>query len=785
MKSGFSVCGWACLAAASLLSTAARAYDIHPKCLTPIVEDPVPAVAPVPLVKGGACGFRIVWDSKDKRQGKAAELLSDCFFKATGTRPTDAGRTAISFVRDEALEREEGYAVKTVKDGIALSGHAWFAAVDFCERFLGVRWYFPGEYGELHPKVSELTVRPVSYHDEPWYKWRHEQYYNYLSVAKPELVAYWRKYMGDSITKEYVTFRYSELMRSGQSIPNAGSHSPTPSLMAKAHPDKLKTMFYTSPHGKFWYCPGAASTGWFFDVVNFGFADILVEDWKAFYASGGKDDRGGFFAQCNDMFVTFGNCDTYLDAQDFASDPVVKKLGLFRPEDLKRDRDAAMCNVYARFFQYLGNKVKAELPGKKLALLIYYGSKCASLDPRWRLPDNVELFVCDFRMPSKILNPKDRAGVETLFREWYEACGNRPVWKAWLYGARNDQFARALLPEFAAEVPKLLGDKLGRGGLYYDHIGAESLWHFFYSAYALWKIQWNPKVDVDAVVDTMFDDLFGAEAGAWVRRFHRELKSDFVKNYAATDAADFRMSQELLPALEGYLAKAKACLEPGSVEMKRFELFSDWWPKTFETQRMLSGYEPPTYDVRRYAGDATDWSKVADMPMVVTRSGGKPGTAASLKLLWDEKGVYGRFSTAAKAAAYRDKDMWSNDSLELFFAPGLNKEVVYQLAFDVFDRQHVSKRRLLPIPQPADRSFKGEGFEHKAELPASGGWKAEFFVPWSMFDEKAPKVYDSWNANFVRNRHAAPKETSGTSFTMAVNARTEMFGMLRFVGRGD
>ena len=45
--------------------------------------------------------------------------------------------------------------------------------------------------------------------------------------------------------------------------------------------------------------------------------------------------------------------------------------------------------------------------------------------------------------------------------------------------------------------------------------------------------------------------------------------------------------------------------------------------------------------------------------------------------------------------------------------------------------------------------------------------------------------YDSWNANFVRNRHAPPKEASGTSFTMAVNARTEMFGMLRFVGRGD
>lgn len=769
----------------SLVAFSASAYDIHPKCLTPIVEDAVPSVAPVPLVSRGVCRFQLVWDAKDRRQDESAQLLSDCFFKATGTRPVQEGKVAVSFVRDEALEREEGYAIRTTADGIELAGHAWFAALDFCERFLGVRWYFPGEYGEIHPKVIDLAVDPVSYHDEPWYKWRHEQYYNFLSVSTPALVSYWQKYFGESVTKEYVTFRYSDLMRAGQSIPNAGSHSPTPQLMAKAHPDKLKTMFYTSPHGKFWYSPGAASTGWFFDVVNFGFADILMDDWKAFYASKGKDDRGGFAAQCNDRYVTFGNCDTYLDAQDFAADPVVRELGLFNPEDLKRDRDAAMCNVYGRFFQYLGNKVKAELPDKKLALLIYYGSKCASLDPRWRLPDNVELFVCDFRLPSKILNPGERRGVERLFDEWYEACGGRPVWKAWLYGSRNDPFGRALLPEFAAEVPKALGPKLGRGGLYYDHIGGEGLWHFFYSTYALWKVQWNPRVDVDAVVETMFDDLYGAEAGAWIRRFHRELKAAYAKSVVAGTDVDARLSLVLLKDLEGYLEKAKACLKPDSAEMRRFALFADWWPKAFETQRVLAGYEPPVYDVRRYEGERSDWSKVADMPLVVTRSGARPETAASLKLLWDEKGLYGRFRTDATPAANRQKDMWENDSLELLFAPGLGKEVVYQFAFDVFDRTYTSKKRLLPIPQPTDKSFKGTGFDHQAALLPTGGWRASFFVPWSVFDAKPPKVYDSWNANLVRNRHTEPKETSGTSFTMAVNANTEMFGMLRFVGKGD
>ena len=88
-------------------------YDIHPKCLTPIVEDVVPSVSPVVLVRKGVCDFRIVWDRKDKRQNQAAQLLSDCFAKATGTCPLEEGKAILSFVHDEALEREEGYAIRT------------------------------------------------------------------------------------------------------------------------------------------------------------------------------------------------------------------------------------------------------------------------------------------------------------------------------------------------------------------------------------------------------------------------------------------------------------------------------------------------------------------------------------------------------------------------------------------------------------------------------------------------------------------------------------------------
>ncbi|HNX05890.1 MAG TPA: hypothetical protein PKI32_10340, partial [Opitutales bacterium] len=92
--------------------------------------------------------------------------------------------------------------------------------------------------------------------------------------------------------------------------------------------------------------------------------------------------------------------------------------------------------------------------------------------------------------------------------------------------------------------------------------------------------------------------------------------------------------------------------------------------------------------------------------------------------------------------------------------------------------------RFLPIPQAPDASYRAKGFNHKSNVLAKG-WNSEFFVPWSVFDEGAPKVYDQWNANVVHNKYGAKRETCGNSFTLGINGNREMFGILRFTGRGD
>jgi len=70
----------------------------------------------------------------------------------------------------------EGFVVRTAPNQVYLvgstqggdnSGTAW-AVADFLERFVGVRWYWPAQYGGRSvPRRASLAVPPVHYRDQP------------------------------------------------------------------------------------------------------------------------------------------------------------------------------------------------------------------------------------------------------------------------------------------------------------------------------------------------------------------------------------------------------------------------------------------------------------------------------------------------------------------------------------------------------------------------------------------------------------------------------------------
>lgn len=769
------------LVAGGLLAAAEAdggAYDrnFDAKALVPVRKLATPAGGPMAFVKDGKCDFRIVFDAGKPLEKRAAEMLANCFERIVGERPGAGGTYAIAFAADETAEPED-FTVRTSPEGVTLLGHPWHAAVDFAERLLGVRWYFP-RTGEIYPPAKNLTIEPVAYSDAPHFAWRPEKWLAYCTVSSKEMVANWQKYM-PGLTKDEAV-HYLEYWREGSSLPACGHHSPNPLTLAKSHPDKLKTIFYTAPGGKLYHNP-KSHIGNYFNVLDLGFADLLIQDWKDFFASKGKIDRGDYRSYCNDEFVSFGCCDTKMPLMDVISHPTVKELGLITKADIDRHPDAAMRNVYGRFYNYLGKRVRDELPGKRLCVLAYYDSQYATVDPRYPIPDNVEINLCDGGLPAGLGNRESRERTLLLFREWYEARGNRPALKAWSYGGgAADRLRCGIGPEFVGDVPNVLGKYMGRGGVFYN-TSDTCLWNYFYSAYCCWHSQWNPAFDADAAVDEMMRDLFPGEAGPWMVKFHRDLKRT-VRNRIATREA-YPLSA--LDELERDLAEAEKRLSSDPVERMRYQLIADYFlPAAFRTQRALTMYEPPVYETPRRPAEESGWAGFAPMKMLDTRTGDASKLPVAVRLAWDEKGVYGRVRGAYAPMADPSKDLWANDSVEVFFSPGMGKEVMYQFSFDVLGRTYVGKQRRLPIVQPLDVTFKGEGFTHEARV-GKENWEAEFFVPWSVFEAKPPKAYENWNANVVVNRHSEPEESASTSFTLNNNSNLSMFGLLRFNGKGD
>ena len=198
------------------LSSAAFAYDLKTKELVPVKFQKAPVHAPVKLIENGKLNFAIVADltaeqrmQKKNKTAKSIEpalkTLQEAFFRCTGVKPEildvkNAGKAKYMIVvGDNAITRanginvnklpQQGLVIKSFAKGIIVAGRdssliegynskplegkgsslgTKFAAYDFVERFLGVRYFYPGEYGTLWPKVKNLTITPVYYTDAPY-----------------------------------------------------------------------------------------------------------------------------------------------------------------------------------------------------------------------------------------------------------------------------------------------------------------------------------------------------------------------------------------------------------------------------------------------------------------------------------------------------------------------------------------------------------------------------------------------------------------------------------------
>ena len=761
----------------------ASAYDLHTRALTPVTELPRPDGGGVLLVEGGRADFHLEYDARDERSREAAEVLSTVFEKTCGVRPPETGgRYRVSFT--EPWRGSNGwFSVKTTAAGLEIAGEPLYAAVDIAERLLGVRWYYPGRDGEIFPKHDRFEIVPVHYEDRPYFRKRRPGSACLASLmpGKHGLADYWENYLG-ALTPEDRRFamRY---MRTGGKAP-AATHSPRrPELLAKAYPDRLETLFYRTPHGKLLHNPGGHA-GNYYNVFSLEFADFLVELAKKYYASGGKDNPGQLFA--DDEYVCFGVTDsTILHHQDVIGDPLLEKYpDLVGEKDIARGDGGFLANVYARFYAYLGGRLKKEL-NRKLFCLLYYNSALAPLNPNWRIGGDVDGIVCCDGMLQRVMDPKQFAVMKRKFADWYDAFGGRPASMAWFYAPRFFKPGRAIAPEFVGYSVKALGPYLGRTGILYDYdLGQKDVWHYFWAAYACFKCQWNPDFDVEAALAEMWPLLFGAEAGEKLSAFHRVLKDAFVKYFATvSNEAEVAYPLSVVDELERLLAEAGRAIPRGGVEERRFRLVADYWKEPLQRERQRIAYRVPEYVVTRTDGGAPDWTKVPAMPLRDCRGGTNAVPDCAVRLAWNGSELLGRFEAAYAPKLNRaETRIFGGDCVEVFLSPTLEKAENHQFVFGANGGVRSQKQIFRPVPAPPDTTWTCRGLDWKPTV-AEKGWSGEFRIPLASLRPEGVKANDRWNANIVVNRLSPPASTGGTSLTLGDHHNLSMYGILSFAGR--
>ena len=195
----------------------------------------------------------------------AVEVLVEAFRRTSGQAPAvvqDGASPAAAGARyklvvgdcataraagfDRAAVPDQGFEVFTFPGGIVVAGcdsslvegynrgvlerrgsslGTFYGALDIAERFLGVRWYFPGEFGTHWPRVDELVVKPVRYSDEPYFNTRGGAYNFNMSLSTKSLQAKWSKYMGPVTASDA---RFIKCWRDGGTLAGGGSGPDSP-----------------------------------------------------------------------------------------------------------------------------------------------------------------------------------------------------------------------------------------------------------------------------------------------------------------------------------------------------------------------------------------------------------------------------------------------------------------------------------------------------------------------------------------------------------------------------
>ena len=662
----------------------------------------------------------------------------------------------------------EGFAIKTAPNAVLIVGRdgevaprtrsdgtAW-GVYEFIERFVGVRFYFPGEIGCDVPGRTDLAVPPVWLTDAPIFR-------------KREI---WPS-GGPSVTRD--TAVHHRRMRSADSWPvRLQVHSPTgwPAIWGKTRPEcfqmrsdgtrNFEMLCYGNPRTVQTYLEAVAA--WYDRGENLG--------W------GGKTPVGdSITVSPNDMAVT-----CYCDGCRKLWDPNGGRYG-------------TASKIVATFVAKLAREVKSRWPDKRVIYLPY--ANYTDVPEGVSFPDNVHVQLCGMPGLAQYKEPAIAAAEQANIDGWLRLTGRKI--QNWHYSCWPEDKTKAcyLFPfvvqrHYQANRDKTVGSFINGG---HDHWPRQGV-----SLYAWMKCLWDPDFDVAFAIEEYCRRMYGPAAATMRQLIQMQIDGWEKSRWPDAQLTPVAIYEHSYPRkdvqkMEALLAEALRQAGGDELVTKRIEYHAGPMRAFFQESREYAEGTGRTVLVAQKVGENPTidgklldavWKQAPAVPFIRAMDRKEPTCRfpTTLKAVWTLDGVTFGFHMAEPAPEKLQRDIrgrddslaWWNDNVELFLDVIGKRTGYYQLIVNpnaaVFD----AKGR--------DIAWTCKGLKAAAHV-GEDFWSLEVYVPNSAFaDLRRPGTDVEWWGNFTRHRVAdkKPREYQRLNTTYEPGSHNMMaFGPIRFV----
>ena len=683
----------------------------------------------------------------------AAKFLADTIAETAGARPKvvrekkgGQGRTEgpALFVGDTAASRAAGlsapadsveaFRVVSKNGSVYFLGRADYAVFDWCERVLGMRFYWPAKpsdmYGEkatnsVYGKCVEirrgLSVPPVDYDDRPVYALRHNWPYNNT--------AWNRVSKGNASCRGMVNVHapakwYAE--------PDAKDHLEIFARNASGERATDPLLCYGNP-------------------ATLEYYKMRIEDHIA-----GRRDSGGIVSKDKVVTVSQWDCDVYCTCEH------CKRL--MRPELGASGSGSPV--IWSYFTTELAKWLKATHPDYLISILPYKNT-CAVPEGLDLSPEgNVVAVLCTMPGLALLKDEACKRREEALIRRWAAATGNKVI--NWHYSCWPAEFTAApyvfgeTIARHYRDVKDVVAGTFVNGGYPANRLSL--------SAYVWMRCLWNPDVDVQAIYNGFASRMFGKAAApmrrivamqedGWNRKWGNlktSMKNIYEISYPRDDVQEMRRLFAEAKTLAAGDEKALARIAWYESGFEKFFMESDDVANgsAFAPFMMKKAVSQPVVDGRL---DDACWS-VADGRTFVAaldRENPEPWAATELKAVWTARGITFGVKCMEPATGAMDFSVPTGrpvigDNIELFLdCSGTNGGDYRHLIIDKYARKTTFPNATKWNTDDVKIAVhKGDGF-----------WSVEVYVPYSCLKDfpcaKFPTTAANgtvWTGNVTRWR---------------------------------